>query len=39
MQGDPGETTNVASQHPEVVKALTELLEKYQRERRSVRRR
>jgi len=39
MQGDPGETTNVASQHPEGVKALTALLEQYKREKRSVRRR
>ena len=39
MQGDPGETTNVASQHPEVVTALTALLEQYKREKRSVWRR
>ena len=38
MQGDPGETTNVASQHLEVVKALTALLEKYKREKRSAQR-
>jgi arylsulfatase A-like enzyme len=38
IQRDPGETKNVANQHPEVVKELTALLEKYKRERRSVQR-
>jgi arylsulfatase A-like enzyme len=38
MRGDPGETKNLASQHPEVVKELTVLLAQYKRERRSVRR-
>ena len=38
LQRDPGETKNVANQHPEVVKELTALLEKYKREGRSVQR-
>jgi arylsulfatase A-like enzyme len=32
---DPGETTNVYQQHPEIVGRLTALLERYQREGRS----
>jgi arylsulfatase A len=36
MAEDLGETTNVCDQHPEVVKQLTGLLEKYSRDKRSV---
>lgn len=38
LEKDPGENNNVAAQHPETVKELTELLEKYQNENRSVQR-
>ena len=38
IQRDPGETKNVVNQHPEVVKELTALLEKYKRDSRSVQR-
>ncbi len=35
LASDPGETKNVQEQHPEVVKALQALLEKYKKEGRS----
>ncbi|MEI6892688.1 MAG: arylsulfatase [Pontiella sp.] len=38
MDADPGENNNVASQYPERVQELTELLEQYKHEGRSVRR-
>ncbi len=36
MRQDLGETNNVWSEHPDIVKRLTDLLKKYQREDRSV---
>lgn len=36
MQADPGETTNLWNQHPEVVERLVALLQKYQQDGRSV---
>jgi arylsulfatase A-like enzyme len=38
VESDPGEKKNVASEHPEVVKELKALLEKYKRDDRSVQR-
>lgn len=36
LEADPGETTNLHDQYPEVVERLSRLLEKYKREGRSV---
>ncbi len=36
MESDPSEKSNVAAEHPEVVKELTDLLEKYRKDGRSV---
>ena len=38
LANDIGETTNLQDKHPEVVKELTDLLEKYKKDGRSVRR-
>jgi arylsulfatase A-like enzyme len=38
MQSDPGETQDVADKNPEIVKELTDLLEKYKSDGRSVQR-
>jgi arylsulfatase A-like enzyme len=35
IKNDPGETTNLATQHPEIVKGLSGLLEKYKQQRGS----
>lgn len=38
LQSDPEETTNLASQNPEIIQELAVLLDKYKREERSVQR-